>query len=172
LQINCLIRPFAGVDGDEEAASAAVAKSPSHETVSEMVAVKQQQQHHSPYLPSAPKPASKYQQYININFNIEPTACEDNISDVSDVELEPLLGPPGKPKLQDELKELLENFGNSRASPPSATIEDVLDSLLGLPTTSRSPSPVVSPGNSMTKLNSGARHQPDASAADQGRRSV
>ncbi|XP_059479890.1 uncharacterized protein LOC132199301 isoform X2 [Neocloeon triangulifer] len=126
------------------------------------------------HLPAAPCSKSKYQQYININFNIEPTGCEDNASDVSDVELEPLLGPPGKPKLQDELKELLENFGNSRASPPSATIEDVLDSLLGLPTTSRSPSPVVSPGNSMTLLNSAGRHrdQSDAAAADQGRRSV
>lgn len=119
------------------------------------------------------KPTSKYQQYININFNIEPSACEDNNSDVSDVELEPLLGPTTKPKLQDELKELLENFGNSRCSPPSATIEDVLDSLLGLPTTSRSPSPVVSPGNSMTVLAGTGRHRDQGDAnAEQGRRSV
>ncbi|CAB3371480.1 Hypothetical predicted protein [Cloeon dipterum] len=124
-----------------------------------------------PCLPPS-KMTSKYQQYININFNIEPSTCEDNASDVSDVELEPLLGPPGKPKLQDELKELLENFGNSSASPPSATIEDVLDSLLGLPTASRSPSPVISPGNSMTLLNSAGRHRDQNDAADQGRRSV
>jgi hypothetical protein len=143
---------FAGVDEEEADAARAATGSPA----------------------GSGKPTSKYQQYININFNIEPSACEDNNSDVSDVELEPLLGPSTKPKLQDELKELLENFGNSRCSPPSATIEDVLDSLLGLPTTSRSPSPVVSPGNSMTVLAGAGRHRGDQgdANAEQGRRSV
>ncbi|KAF4528282.1 hypothetical protein B566_EDAN011181 [Ephemera danica] len=114
----------------------------------------------------------------NINFNIDDTEftnsshenIADNVSDTSETndELETVTS---KPKLQEELTQLLENFGNSR--PTSATIEDVLDSLLGLPSASRSPSPVVSPRGSTTYLNSGTSLQPPGRTTEQeGRKNV